>query len=179
MIYGYARISRPTQNIERQIRNILEYEPRAHIVKESYTGQYLSKYMDRIFKRKDTITTYCTDIANAVKVYVADTKEFARRVAAISFFSKFKVFLNEYESAVKKLQTKFDSVYKTLTMAMSRIENRSTQAQENSSFKIDLTSRCINKLVLNKGQIIVSDFADSLDGEMLTLAGKQEEEVYE
>lgn len=38
MIYGYARISRPTQNIERQIRNILEYEPRAHIVKEAYTG---------------------------------------------------------------------------------------------------------------------------------------------
>lgn len=38
MVYGYTRISRPTQNIERQIRNILEYEPRAHIVKESYTG---------------------------------------------------------------------------------------------------------------------------------------------
>lgn len=38
MIYGYARISRPTQNIERQVRNILEYEPRAHIVKEAYTG---------------------------------------------------------------------------------------------------------------------------------------------
>lgn len=38
MIYGYARISRPTQNIERQIRNILEYAPRAHIVKEAYTG---------------------------------------------------------------------------------------------------------------------------------------------
>ena len=38
MIYGYARISRPTQNIERQIRNILEYEPAAHIIKEAYSG---------------------------------------------------------------------------------------------------------------------------------------------
>lgn len=38
MIYGYSRISRPTQNIERQIRNILEYEPAAHIIKEAYSG---------------------------------------------------------------------------------------------------------------------------------------------
>ncbi len=38
MIYGYARISRPTQNIERQIRNITEYEPTAKIFRESYTG---------------------------------------------------------------------------------------------------------------------------------------------
>lgn len=38
MIYGYARISRPTQNIERQIRNISEYEPRAKIITEAYTG---------------------------------------------------------------------------------------------------------------------------------------------
>lgn len=38
MIYGYARISRPTQNIERQIRNISEYEPRVKIITEAYTG---------------------------------------------------------------------------------------------------------------------------------------------
>ena len=38
MIYGYARISRPTQNIERQIRNITEFEPTAKIITEAYTG---------------------------------------------------------------------------------------------------------------------------------------------
>ena len=38
MIYGYARISRPTQNIERQIRNISEYAPTAKIIAEAYTG---------------------------------------------------------------------------------------------------------------------------------------------
>ncbi len=38
MKYGYARISRPTQNIERQIRNITEHEGNVHIVKEAYTG---------------------------------------------------------------------------------------------------------------------------------------------
>lgn len=38
MIYGYARISRPTQNIDRQIRNITEYEPSAKLFTEAYTG---------------------------------------------------------------------------------------------------------------------------------------------
>ena len=37
-IYGYARISRPTQNIDRQIRNIQEYDDTAIIFKEAYTG---------------------------------------------------------------------------------------------------------------------------------------------
>lgn len=38
MIYGYARISRNTQSIDRQVRNIGEYENTAHIIKEAYTG---------------------------------------------------------------------------------------------------------------------------------------------
>ena len=38
MIYGYARISRQTQNIDRQIRNILEFNCKAHIIREAYTG---------------------------------------------------------------------------------------------------------------------------------------------
>ena len=59
MIYGYARISRPTQNIERQIRNITEYEPTAKIFKEAYTGTTQArpewlKLMKRI-KQDDTI----------------------------------------------------------------------------------------------------------------------------
>lgn len=38
MIMGYARISRKTQNIERQIRNILEKYPDARIYQEAFTG---------------------------------------------------------------------------------------------------------------------------------------------
>lgn len=38
MIRGYARISRKTQNIERQIRNILEKYPDARIYQEAFTG---------------------------------------------------------------------------------------------------------------------------------------------
>lgn len=38
MVYGYARISKPTQNIERQIRNIKAFNDSAVIFKEAYTG---------------------------------------------------------------------------------------------------------------------------------------------
>lgn len=43
MIYGYARISRKTQSIERQERNILKAEPNAVIYKEAYTGTKQSR----------------------------------------------------------------------------------------------------------------------------------------
>lgn len=39
MIYGYARISKPSQNIQRQIRNIHNYEPTAIIFEEAFTGR--------------------------------------------------------------------------------------------------------------------------------------------
>ena len=38
MIYGYARVSTPQQNIERQIRNIKDRYPEAVIVAEAFTG---------------------------------------------------------------------------------------------------------------------------------------------
>lgn len=41
MIYGYVRISTSKQNIERQIRNILQIYPKAKIVQEVYTGTKL------------------------------------------------------------------------------------------------------------------------------------------
>lgn len=37
-IYGYTRISTPKQSIERQIRNIKQYESTAVIIQETYTG---------------------------------------------------------------------------------------------------------------------------------------------
>lgn len=36
--YGYCRISTRKQNIERQVRNILEKYPKAYIIRETYTG---------------------------------------------------------------------------------------------------------------------------------------------
>lgn len=42
-IYGYCRISTKKQSIDRQIRNIQEACPTAHIIQEAYTGTSLSR----------------------------------------------------------------------------------------------------------------------------------------
>ena len=60
MKYGYCRISTQTQNIERQVRNILTAFPDAAIVKEIYTGttfqgrEKLDKLLRKV-KQGDTI----------------------------------------------------------------------------------------------------------------------------
>lgn len=53
MDFGYARISKPKQNIERQIRNILRFSPNAVIYQEAYTGtKFLGrKEWEKIMKR--------------------------------------------------------------------------------------------------------------------------------
>lgn len=43
VIYGYARISRPQQSIDRQIRNILRNFPGAHIYQEAFTGRKMDR----------------------------------------------------------------------------------------------------------------------------------------
>ena len=50
--YGYCRISRKSQNIERQVRNIEAAYPTAHIVKEAFTGTKIEgrKELDKLLK---------------------------------------------------------------------------------------------------------------------------------
>ena len=49
--YGYARISKRKQNIERQIRNIKAYAPAAVILQEAYTGTKIDrKQWNKLYK---------------------------------------------------------------------------------------------------------------------------------
>lgn len=51
-IYGYCRISRKSQNIDRQVRNIEAAYPTAHIIKEAFTGTKIEgrKELDKLLK---------------------------------------------------------------------------------------------------------------------------------
>lgn len=53
MVYGYCRVSTNTQNIERQVRNILSVYPDAEIIREYYTGTKLQgrEKMEKLLKR--------------------------------------------------------------------------------------------------------------------------------
>lgn len=59
-IYGYCRISKKSQNILRQVRNITAAFPTAHIIKEAFTGTKIEgrKELDKllkVLKENDTV----------------------------------------------------------------------------------------------------------------------------
>ena len=59
MTYGYCRISKPTQSIGRQVRNIQEFDSRAKLIKEAYTGTTQERpawlKLRKILKPDDTV----------------------------------------------------------------------------------------------------------------------------
>lgn len=79
-IYGYCRISRSSQNIERQERNILEYEPTAIIIKEVYTGRVVQTrpQWQKLYKKLksgdtiifDSVSRMSRDAAEGVQLYI-------------------------------------------------------------------------------------------------------------
>ena len=64
MKYGYGRISRPNQNINRQIRNILNYDSGALIIEEVYTGRKTNR--PEWMKLKNKLTSSDTVIFDSV-----------------------------------------------------------------------------------------------------------------
>lgn len=61
-IYGYARISRPQQSIDRQVRNIKAYSPNAIIIQEAYTGTKMDRpKWNRLYSRIHTGDTIIFD----------------------------------------------------------------------------------------------------------------------
>ena len=68
MIYGYCRISRRTQNIERQVRNIKEVYPAAKIVTEAFTGTRIQgrKELDKLLKVLKSGDTVVFDSASRI-----------------------------------------------------------------------------------------------------------------
>ncbi|MDE6021568.1 MAG: recombinase family protein [Ruminococcus sp.] len=106
MIYGYARISTPKQNIERQVRNILRYFPDAIIIREVYTGTKMSgrKKMNNLLK---TIRPGDTIIFDAVPRMsrnadegVALYKELYERGINLIFLNNHHIDTDTYKSAV-------------------------------------------------------------------------------
>lgn len=65
-IWGYCRISRSTQNIERQERNIKAEFPKAYIFKEQFTGTKIQgrKELDRLLKAVQPGDTIVFDSAS-------------------------------------------------------------------------------------------------------------------
>jgi len=115
-IYGYARISTPKQNIERQIRNIKAAAPTAVIIKETYTGkrQQGRAGLDKLLKQIKTGDTIIFDSVsrmsrNADEGFFMYESMFNKGVNLV-FIKEPHINTDTYRQAVEnKLQMAFDS----------------------------------------------------------------------
>ena len=105
--YGYARISTPKQNIERQVRNILASHPNAHIVKEVFTGTKFQgrKELDKLLRRVRSGDTIIFDSVsrmsrNAEEGFILYQELFERRINLI-FLKEPHINTETYKKALQ------------------------------------------------------------------------------
>ena len=107
MIYGYARISRKQQSIERQIRNIIEYDSSAKIYKEAFTGTKMDRpEWTKLYKRLqrgdtvifDSVSRMARNAAEGVQIYF----ELYEKGIRLVFLKEHFIDTNVYDSAVKQ-----------------------------------------------------------------------------
>lgn len=105
--YGYARISTPKQNIDRQVRNILVSHPQAHIVKEVYTGTKFQgrKELDKLLNKTTAGDTIIFDSVsrmsrNAEEGFVMYEKLFNQGISLV-FLKEPHINTDTYKKALQ------------------------------------------------------------------------------
>lgn len=174
-IYGYCRISTKSQNIDRQVRNILAAYPNAAIYKEAFTGTKIQgrKTLDALlkqFKKGDTV------VYDSVSRMSRNADE--GRQLYEEFFSKGVelVFLkeNHINTAVYRdaLAKQIDISVNTGDNAMDTLMNSIIDAL--NRFQMDLAKKQI-ELAFGQAQKEVEDLHQrTSEGiETARLAGKQ------
>ena len=106
-IYGYARISTPKQNIERQVRNIRSQYPEAVIIKEVFTGTRFQgrKELDRLLHAVSTGDTIIFDSVsrmsrNAEEGFLMYKELFRRRISLV-FLKEPHINTDTYKKALQ------------------------------------------------------------------------------
>lgn len=107
MIYGYARISRPTQNIERQIRNICEYNPKVKMIQEVYTGttQDRPEWMKLLKRLKSDDTIIFDSVSRMSRNADEGIEEYERlynQGINLVFLKEHHIDTQEYKNAVSR-----------------------------------------------------------------------------
>ncbi len=106
-VYGYARISRKQQSIERQIRNILSEYPNAVIRQEAYTGTTTDRpEWNKLYKRAkdgdtivfDSVSRMSRNAEEGIKTYF----ELMDRNVTLVFLKEAYINTETYKESVSK-----------------------------------------------------------------------------
>lgn len=174
-IYGYCRISTKTQNIERQVRNILTAYPTAIIVKETFTGTKLQgrKELDKILKviKEDDLLVF--DSASRMSRNADEGcelyEDLFKQGIKLEFLKEPHINSEVYKSA---LENQIEITVGTGNEATDNFINAIVEALNN--YTMDLAKEQI-RIVFKQAQKEVDDLHQRVAEGMLTakLEGKQ------
>lgn len=129
--YGYCRISRRTQNIERQIRNILAVCPDAKLYKEAYTGTKVDgrtelKKLREMVKTGDTIyfdsvSRMSRNAEDGIKLYMQLYEKGVELVFLKEPHINTQVYRKALENVVKMTGTDVDDVLQGLNKYLKKL----------------------------------------------------------
>ncbi|MBQ8999819.1 MAG: recombinase family protein [Clostridium sp.] len=134
MIYGYCRISRPTQKIFRQIENIKNIYPNAIIIDEAYTGTKIEgrEKWNKLHKKVksgdkivfDSVSRMSRNADDGVKLYM----ELLDRGIDLEFIKEPHINTSVYKEAVKGgielTGTDVDEILKGINKYMIRLAEK-------------------------------------------------------
>ncbi len=166
-VYGYARISKRSQNIERQIRNILKVHPNAEIIQESYTGRTTNrKGFNQLIKKAktgdriifDSVSRMSRNADEGVKQYL----DLYQRGVVLEFIKEphinTEVYKRAQEKAIPLTGTKVDIILSAvndyvLELAKEQIELAYQQAQKEVDDLSQRTKEGIETAKINGKQV--------------------------
>ena len=133
-IYGYARISRPTQKIERQIQNIIREYPNVSIKQEAYTGTKIEgrkefkKLLD-IVKAGDTIvfdsvSRMSRNADDGVKTYFELFEKGVKLIFLKEHYIDTDVYAENLKDKIELQGTDEDEIFKGLNNYFRKLAER-------------------------------------------------------
>ena len=166
-VYLYCRISKKSQNIERQVRNLTAIYPNGIVIREAYTGTKIDRpEWNKLYKRVksgdtiafDSVSRMCRDADTGFKTY----EELYNRGVNLVFLNEPMINTDAFKSAIEKTVPKtgtnidliLDGINKFLMeLAREQIRLAFQQAQKETDDLHIRVSQGIETARLNGKQI--------------------------
>lgn len=132
-VYGYARISRPQQSIDRQIRNIRAAYPAAHVLQEAYTGTRMDRpEWIKLCKRVcagdtivfDSVSRMSRSADEGVEIYFRLYEQGIRLVFLKEPYINTEVYEEKRKDKIELQGTDEDEIFKGLNQYFKRLAER-------------------------------------------------------
>ena len=136
MIYGYARISRKEQSIERQIRNIKAEYPKAVIVQEAFTGTKMDRpEWNKLYKKVkpgdkivfDSVSRMSRNADEGVQIYFELYENGIQLIFLKEKYINTEIYAENLKDKIELQGTDEDEIFKGLNNYFRKLAERQIQ----------------------------------------------------